>query len=380
MTASTAKNDIGQSEAFEVKSQDRLAVHEPKRFENIDALRAIFIIMVLLFHYLLRWEPPLHVKSSTQLDYVYSPLFEFGAFGVQFFFIISGLVIAMTVERCHSVKEFLFKRFSRIYPAFIVSVLFTFALANFTGHDKFDLKDIISNLVFLPSLFPGHPDFRYIDGVYWSLAVEIKFYTFIAIFFLILKRNYWLGLVGLAIFVSLADVTGWVKYGILDRIFLVKYLSFLLFGMFLYAIHFDRNIKKAVMLLVPAVGLYLLQMQHFMLYGGNWIGPALFLSVGSVLVGYIAILAPSVRFAPLLYIGRISYSLYLLHEIFGVILIAWLKSLGAPDFIAVASALAGAFGLASLSFHYIEQPSQRWLRQLPALRTARKWQTDARQM
>jgi peptidoglycan/LPS O-acetylase OafA/YrhL len=55
------------------------------------------------------------------------PGVRFGEFGVQLFFVISGFVIAMTLERCKTPREFVVRRYARLGPAMLLSGMITFA-------------------------------------------------------------------------------------------------------------------------------------------------------------------------------------------------------------------------------------------------------------
>src|SRR3954471_184909 len=75
------------------------------RIAELDALRGLAALGVALFHFSL-------------LDPAAGPGFAIGASGVDLFFIISGFVILMTLERTRDWKDFLVGRFSRLYPAY----------------------------------------------------------------------------------------------------------------------------------------------------------------------------------------------------------------------------------------------------------------------
>jgi peptidoglycan/LPS O-acetylase OafA/YrhL len=80
------------------------------RFLELDALRGIAVFLVLLSHY--TWAYDYHFQSLSE----HSFHFSHGEFGVQVFFMISGFVIFMTIEKTQSIKDFIISRFSRLYP------------------------------------------------------------------------------------------------------------------------------------------------------------------------------------------------------------------------------------------------------------------------
>ena len=79
------------------------------RINELDALRGIAAFMVLLFHYTSRYGS---LYSQEQLFSV-----PWGQYGVQLFFITSGFVIYLTLEKTRKPMDFIVSRFSRLYPA-----------------------------------------------------------------------------------------------------------------------------------------------------------------------------------------------------------------------------------------------------------------------
>lgn len=151
-----------------------------KRDQTIDFFRGTAILMVVLYHFTARL--PAYALNIT--EGAPWPVF-FGWVGVYFFFIISGYCIFMTLERSATVGVFLAKRFSRIYPAFVAAVLllFVFGLVFHVPsvpEAKFHVEapgplDVALNLVFLGELG------EWVDGAFWSIAVEVKFYVLVAL-------------------------------------------------------------------------------------------------------------------------------------------------------------------------------------------------------
>src|SRR5476651_2004832 len=148
------------------------------RLLELDCLRGIAVILVITFHFTLG-EPDL------------KPYFRFGCTGVDLFFMISGFVIFLTIEKTKHYKDFLISRFSRLYPAYWTGVTVTtlfilgWSFAIKSHHSFPGLKDYAVNLTMFPSYF----NVRYIDGVYWTLLVELLFYLLILCVFLAKKLH-----------------------------------------------------------------------------------------------------------------------------------------------------------------------------------------------
>ena len=146
------------------------------RVGEIDLLRFSAAFIVVLFHYTFRGYA---ADGYSNMPYPeLAPISKYGYLGVELFFLISGFVILMTASS-GSLKKFAVSRLVRLYPAYWVGCTLTFAAILVFGADRFStsLSQYLLNLTMLQE-FVG---VRSIDGVYWSLAVELKFYALIAL-------------------------------------------------------------------------------------------------------------------------------------------------------------------------------------------------------
>ena len=161
-----------------------------KYLDHIDALRAISVIAVILFH----------INPET---------FSLGFLGVDIFFVISGYVISNSIYdqqilQKKSIKQFYIKRFKRIFPVlFLVVVTFlTFYifLSPLSGKSNFFLMSGATSLIGVSNFYFLNNEVNYflnetINPLLhtWSLGVEEQFYLFYPIFliylFSILKNN-----------------------------------------------------------------------------------------------------------------------------------------------------------------------------------------------
>jgi peptidoglycan/LPS O-acetylase OafA/YrhL len=155
---------------------DDLSRNLQGRMASLDLLRLVAALSVLAFHYLFRG-----AASDSFLDAGYpsaAPIAIFGYLGVNLFFLISGFVIAWSAEG-KSWRDFAVARFARLYPGYLVCMTATFAMLLLARDPRLpaDLAGYIANLLMLaPAL--GHP---FMDGVYWSIVLEIVFYGWIAL-------------------------------------------------------------------------------------------------------------------------------------------------------------------------------------------------------
>ncbi len=165
----------------------------PKRILELDVLRGLAALAVVLFHYTTKYNELYGHDAALTLRC------PNGIAGVFLFFIISGFVIFMTLERTKGTADFLVSRFSRLYPVFWASVVLTYVVVAVFGLPGAEVRprDAALNLAMFHE-WAGIPS---VDGVYWTLAVELKFYLLMfAIFFAGLLRRaeafvaVWLGL------------------------------------------------------------------------------------------------------------------------------------------------------------------------------------------
>ncbi|MGH8076378.1 MAG: acyltransferase family protein [Lysobacter sp.] len=148
---------------------------ETKRVNEIDLLRFAAALSVVFFHYAFRGYA---ADDRSIMPYpLLAPIAKYAYLGVELFFLISGFVILMTASR-GNLKVFAISRFVRLYPAFWACCTLSFVLILLLGGDRYSASfgQYLVNMTML-SGFVGVPS---IDGVYWSLFVELQFYGLVA--------------------------------------------------------------------------------------------------------------------------------------------------------------------------------------------------------
>ncbi len=155
------------------------------KLNSLQYLRAFAALFVVLFHLGQTMARPMYFNSST-----YHIPFSFGDFEVELFFVLSGFVIFLIHERdlfgAGDVKQYLLKRFVRIYPPFLIVFLSVYLLAYFsTLRDTLptDYFVVLKSLLLLPqdkALVGGTG--ATVIGVAWTLHYEMFFYFFFAAF------------------------------------------------------------------------------------------------------------------------------------------------------------------------------------------------------
>lgn len=146
------------------------------RYYELDLLRFLAALSVVFYHYGFRGYAG--DRLSDLAFPTLAPLVKYGYLGVDLFFMISGFVILMSAQQLN-VGQFLRSRACRLYPAFWVCVTLTAALMGLIGDDRYPIswRQYLWNL----TMVSGFWEVPFVDGVYWTLLVEIKFYGLIAL-------------------------------------------------------------------------------------------------------------------------------------------------------------------------------------------------------
>ena len=148
------------------------------RIEGLDLLRLAAACGVMLYHYGFlagAADPALRAGGL-------APIAFFGIYGVDVFFVVSGFVIATSTDG-RSAGAFLAARLLRLVPAFALcaglAALSRVALDGMPAGAAFGAW--LANLTFFPRTFGQD----YLDGVYWTLNVEVRFYIGVALLVLV---------------------------------------------------------------------------------------------------------------------------------------------------------------------------------------------------
>ncbi len=155
-------------------------------------LRAVAVVSVVLSHLVgVFWAMPVVVADLTGraqpagpppgfVRWIFWPHWQPGPFGVALFFLISGLVIPISLER-RTVGAFLVARVFRLLPVAIcgqlLGLLAAHLLAGRSGLGSPPAGTLIANMLLVYDWF-GMPD---LNTVTWSLCIEVKFYLLAAL-------------------------------------------------------------------------------------------------------------------------------------------------------------------------------------------------------
>lgn len=152
------------------------------RMIQLDVLRGIAILLVLCRHPVITW------PYAGPLQWPMHRLYNLGWTGVDLFFVLSGFLIGgLLFSEIHhtndlNVKRFLIRRGFKIWPAYMVLIIFVFCRLIYQTSLPNAWNLIWPNLVHLQNYFhtPRPPT--------WSLAVEEHFYLLLPLYFILVIR------------------------------------------------------------------------------------------------------------------------------------------------------------------------------------------------
>ena len=157
--------------------------YEIYRIGVLDGIRAIAIFLVAWYHiWQQSWLQPL--TEHVNLDW----LVRNGSILVDMMILLSGFCLFLPYARdmvygdkTDTVSGFYVKRVARIVPSYYLSlliVLFAFAipLSEYGGDTGFMMKDLITHLTFTNNLFGDVNCMTHLNGVLWTVAVEMQLY------------------------------------------------------------------------------------------------------------------------------------------------------------------------------------------------------------
>jgi peptidoglycan/LPS O-acetylase OafA/YrhL len=328
------------------------------RFGLLDGLRFLAAFAVLLYHFTARRTVAWEGRTPDLFPHLH-PFSRYGYLGVDLFFFISGFVILMTAWG-RDVPHFVASRAGRLFPAYWTAVLLTGAMLVLTNGLLKDLGpgELITNLTMLQTPF----GVDHVDGVYWTLWVELRFYLLMGL----------LVLIGVTRHRVMAFAMVWPLVGAMAQQYDNAFISELLIagwspyfaaGMLLYLASRDGWSTLLALLVGFQV---ILAMTRAAQYTGpvtaNTGGPAspIVAACGvAVCFGLVALATTTplrrVSWTWLTTLGAITYPLYLIHEYWGWLFIHELRTSFSPTVTALLAAVAVVV-MAWLVYRLVERP------------------------
>jgi peptidoglycan/LPS O-acetylase OafA/YrhL len=352
------------------------------RIELLDSFRFIALMSVLLYHFMTRW------VALYPYGHFYGVLFSHGFLALNFYFMISGFVIHYTLENTSAPGIFVRNRISRLAPPMVLCSLITFFVVRLLDdHLYFPNAHPARNL--LPGLTFVNPviwswltgtKMEWISGSYWSLWTEIQFYLLAAGVYFANRKHFFRNIMVVGLVLSSMKyipiylvkthrvlffsydwthfLSGW-KY--IDEVFnICFFILWFLAGIVFYELYkgLSLSFKKPSGLMVVVLFVYIVAELRVFYAGSFYVNLPLFLIM--LILFVLMIYRPDhlrwLKTPVIARIGLISYTIYLIHEDIGVLLInkygGWLGSWSplAP-FIVILLFI----GFAELSYRFYER-------------------------
>jgi len=333
-----------------------LPVNKGERYTELDALRGLSVIAVILFHYTLFHDEVFNVISEVRKYFIY------GSLAVHLFFIISGFVIFMTLERSKAKLDFIISRFSRLYPVYwcciFITLIFTYVIPG-PLVIKFSAKEVLINLTMLQEFVKTKP----IDPVYWTLKVELVFYILMYVMFVsgILKKFNFVCI----LWISMSVISHFLEFPLkryFNTLFILEYSPLFVAGMNFFLLKKGRgnilsHLLIAITFIVEAMWLYDQKNRGLI---------AIFIMLIVYIIFYLFVhkRLSFLNNKLLLYLGNISYSLYLLHNVIGYCIINSLRSITNNQILTVFIPFAVTVAISAFVTQVVEKPAIKLIRDL----------------
>jgi peptidoglycan/LPS O-acetylase OafA/YrhL len=295
-----------------------------KRTGGLDLVRFGAAVLVMLFHLtVVSWNlPGLSPNYGIEGAPRY-PEFSFlsiGWVGVEIFFVLSGLVIAQSANG-KSAYRFLRNRLGRLLPAVWVCSTILIVVAIYFDIEPSDLafRNYLRSVVI-------HRNGPWISGVFWTLAVETFFYAAI---FLMLCFNAFKYIEKFAILLGIYSsiyLSGVVFFGWhhISKHFLAQHGCFFSLGILIWlctskGLSFVRLLFFGIFLVAGSLEICMIANGSPLVGYELWAAPCVWLaSVGAICIFEYSRVDGNHLTSQL---GLITYPLYLLHDLFGSVIL-----------------------------------------------------------
>ncbi len=334
------------------------------RVNELDLLRFLAALTVVFHHYSLNG---FAINFQTISPYpLLSSIFRYGYLGVDLFFMISGFVILMTAAS-GDLRHFVLSRLVRLYPAFwaCCTISFVVILTMRSSEYSATFGQYLVNMTMLS----GFIGVESIDSVYWSLFIELKFYALVAIILLLgrIQQIETIFMIWLAITIVLMIYPVWhFKIALLDGYSTNFIAGATFFFMWSKGITWRRCL---VVILAWCCALYqsTIDVHEFEIRIRNDLSPyviAIIVSSFFVIMGLIACRQTgAVGRVNWIWLGAITYPLYLLHQGLGFMIYNALYTQIDPH-ILFWSLVIGMIFLSFLIHIAIEKPMSRSMKNI----------------
>lgn len=368
------------------------------RVDFANTLRGFAALSVVLSHYFgvfwvyrqvtasLIYAPELSVAAYPTPAYVellnYGlPTFSWGPYGVALFFIISGFVIPFSLRKM-DMTGFLVSRFFRLVPVYVagfsITLFFLWIGAQYFLREwPFTLREVLIHYI------PGIRDLmnsRGIDGIVWTLEIEMKFYILCAIFIAWFQRySLKVFFIPLALFIiALAldwKVGGWLANHMpalyqLSIVFVrvSQYIIFMFTGVVFHYLYQSQVTAKKACLLVA--GLFAMFCLHWRAGPDSTSAYLSWNYAAAILTFLVAYKYPRFFRSNRIFnfLADISYPMYVIHGVAGYVGLRILLDCSWQPWQALTLVMSVCFAISWIVHRYVEIPSQKFGKKLAGIK------------
>ena len=358
-----------------------------ERLAALDSLRGIAAFLVLTFHC---WKLGLYSPTGPQAHlWTWSPLnlLVSGRPPVILFFVLSGFVLACSLER--SASGFFVRRICRVYLPFAVSILLSLVVYHLAQPTNIDsLSYWFNNLAWTEAptfglvgrhlLMTGLNGDDSLNPVMWSLVYELRISLIFPLLFAAAYRHPTVTLLGaIAVHFAVALLIGCRSLQcppyrgdtLLQSFALTGYfIVFFVAGIVLakYRGKLGFSVSWPATCTLSMLGMYCFILPSVGLVGGRLPADLTF-GLGAILLIALAVASPTwgrvLNHPALTHLGRISYSLYLTHNIMLLLAVHALYGI-VSDIALIPMVIALSLITAEANYRLVEYPSLKLGRQL----------------
>ncbi len=344
---------------------------------EIDGLRFIAVALVAFVMHLGTLLVSAQLQEPSMGQKWYQVLFWEAGYGVQLFFMISGFILALPFakhiffgEKEPKLKAYYWRRITRLEPLYIITMVLYFLMRVLilkTG----TFEGLLPN--FFASIFYVHnvvfQESSAINGVAWTLEIEVQFYLLAPLFCQIYKlQNLWWRR-GILLAAIVACTIVFSKHQFQPPNYLLDKINFFLTGMFLVDVYLHRKREEnsfwLALLAITAFVLFLFVPTILHVSNGLHLTKLLVVAIFFYLGLTNKYLKKLLSVKIVTVIGGMCYSIYLLHMgIFGLFRhnlfnMKLVHPLGLNIFLIYLAAIAVVLLVSALFFVTVEKPTMR---------------------
>jgi len=328
-------------------TSSRNPLAEPRRLDSLDAARAVAALLVFCQHGFEKWVPLFKTGFA---------ILNLGQAGVVCFFLISGFVIPYSLQSHGSLLKYVIARFFRIFPLYwfvliaaAVALRFKMPVLGPDAPYSLSWRSLLVHLFMIQSLFK----IPNLVGISWTLVVEIIFYFVTAFLFLMKLQSLLRFIVAGCGLVLAGSLYGWWFH----KAFPIYPAALILTAFAGQAVEYHWS-KKITGLQAGLIFILVLLTCLASISLREAVSPYIITTKSACVswtAGYavfLIFLFTHYKSGILSFLGRISYSIYLLHTYF----IAFAFHYLTPCWSAVGICLAATLAASMLTYRVIEQP------------------------